>query len=68
MPNKTRSTLEDINTLDALIAKARKDNRHGSMKYFIRKKALIEQGVNQYKVAKFTAAVVRKYSPTTQFC
>ncbi len=51
MPNKTRSTLEDINTLDALIAKARKDNRHGSMKYFIRKKALIEQCVNQYKVA-----------------
>ncbi len=35
-------TEHDI-TLDMLIRKARRDNRHGSLKYFIKKKAIRKQ-------------------------
>ena len=48
---KGPSQTEGSNALDALIQKARENSRHGSLKYFIRKKALIGQCVNRYKVA-----------------
>ena len=42
---KEPSQTEDRNALDALIQKARENSRHGSLKYFIRKKALIGRKV-----------------------
>jgi len=51
MSNKRPRQTDDSIALDALIQKARENSRHGSLRYFIRKKALIGQRVNQYNVA-----------------
>lgn len=50
MPSKVPASINDNHAIDILIKKARKNNHIGSMKYFMRKKAINQSFADSPKV------------------